>query len=34
MDDFILPDIDEEYMTIVEKEILELEAMIGEEGEE
>lgn len=32
--DLVLYDIDPDSMTEVEKEIVELEAMIGEEGEE
>lgn len=34
MDDLILYDIDEEYMAMVEKDILELEALMYEGGDE
>ena len=34
MDDFILCDIDAEYMTMVEKDILELEALMFEGDED
>ena len=34
MDDLVLYDIDEEYMTMVEKDILELEALMFEGDED